>query len=189
MQHTLSAIFTGILFSGAANAAPVHNMLDHTTMLGLADLMPCAQGSRSIACANRPANASDNGHRSWAEAVVAITASINARNNRTNNNGFSIIRGNSHWFRGLNSSVPVTGTLQLTDVPPGAGISNSHIWSEGSGVFADETVTERFDTVYKPGIEYVQTSVAVVPVPAAAWLFGSGLIGLVGIARRKNPIA
>ena len=26
---------------------------------------------------------------------------------------------------------------------------------------------------------------AVVPVPAAAWLFGSGLIGLVGVARRK----
>lgn len=26
---------------------------------------------------------------------------------------------------------------------------------------------------------------AVVPVPAAAWLFGSGLLGLVGIARRK----
>jgi len=27
---------------------------------------------------------------------------------------------------------------------------------------------------------------AVVPVPAAAWLFGSGLLGLVGIARRKT---
>lgn len=27
--------------------------------------------------------------------------------------------------------------------------------------------------------------VAVVPVPAAAWLFGSGLLGLVGVARRK----
>ena len=26
---------------------------------------------------------------------------------------------------------------------------------------------------------------AVVPVPAAAWLFGSGLLGLVGVARRK----
>ena len=26
-----------------------------------------------------------------------------------------------------------------------------------------------------------------VPVPAAAWLFGSGLIGLIGIARRKQP--
>ena len=27
---------------------------------------------------------------------------------------------------------------------------------------------------------------AVVPVPAAVWLFGSGLLGLVGIARRKK---
>ena len=30
------------------------------------------------------------------------------------------------------------------------------------------------------------TDVAAVPVPAAIWLFGSGLIGLVGFARRKN---
>lgn len=29
------------------------------------------------------------------------------------------------------------------------------------------------------------TSVSAVPVPAAVWLFGSGLIGLIGIARRK----
>ena len=29
------------------------------------------------------------------------------------------------------------------------------------------------------------TSVSAVPIPAAAWLFGSGLIGLVGMARRK----
>jgi len=27
---------------------------------------------------------------------------------------------------------------------------------------------------------------AVIPVPAAVWLFGSGLLGLVGIARRKK---
>ena len=30
------------------------------------------------------------------------------------------------------------------------------------------------------------TSVSAVPVPAAAWLFGSGLIGLVGMARRNS---
>jgi hypothetical protein len=29
-------------------------------------------------------------------------------------------------------------------------------------------------------------NMAVIPVPAAVWLFGSGLLGLVGIARRKN---
>jgi hypothetical protein len=28
----------------------------------------------------------------------------------------------------------------------------------------------------------------VVPVPAAVWLFGSGLLGLVGIARRKEEV-
>jgi hypothetical protein len=27
---------------------------------------------------------------------------------------------------------------------------------------------------------------AVVPLPAAVWLFGSGLLGLIGIARRRN---
>ena len=30
-------------------------------------------------------------------------------------------------------------------------------------------------------------NVSAVPVPAAVWLFGSGLIGLVGIARRRTP--
>ncbi len=32
---------------------------------------------------------------------------------------------------------------------------------------------------------FTNPGAAVVPVPAAAWLFGSGLLGLVGVARRK----
>ena len=31
-----------------------------------------------------------------------------------------------------------------------------------------------------------RSSVAAVPVPAAVWLFGSGLLGLVGVARRRT---
>jgi hypothetical protein len=33
----------------------------------------------------------------------------------------------------------------------------------------------------------IRGQVNVVPVPAAVWLFGSGLIGLIGLARRKAP--
>lgn len=38
-----------------------------------------------------------------------------------------------------------------------------------------------------PGVNTTGTiGASAVPVPAAAWLFGSGLLGLVGMARRKN---
>jgi hypothetical protein len=33
------------------------------------------------------------------------------------------------------------------------------------------------------------TSLSAVPLPAAAWLFGSGVIGLIGLARRKMRTA
>jgi hypothetical protein len=38
-------------------------------------------------------------------------------------------------------------------------------------------------------IDDVVLNANVVPVPAAVWLFGSGLIGLVGVARRKKKAA
>ena len=48
-------------------------------------------------------------------------------------------------------------------------------WSVDSGV----------DSVGSVGIGDI-TDITVVPLPAAFWLFGSGLIGLIGIARRKK---
>ncbi len=35
------------------------------------------------------------------------------------------------------------------------------------------------------GLDNFSVSVATVPIPATAWLFGSGLLGLIGIARKK----
>ena len=35
----------------------------------------------------------------------------------------------------------------------------------------------------------INADVSAVPVPAAVWLFGSGLLGLVGVARRKKALA
>lgn len=46
---------------------------------------------------------------------------------------------------------------------------------------ADNWATGKFDNVMVHG-----DRVSAVPVPAAAWLFGSGLLGLTGIARRRK---
>ena len=40
--------------------------------------------------------------------------------------------------------------------------------------------------LYALNLEGTVASVSAVPVPAAVWLFGSGLLGLVGVARRKS---
>ena len=37
-------------------------------------------------------------------------------------------------------------------------------------------------------LDYLLVNTSVVPVPATAWLFGSGLIGLIGLARRKAHV-
>jgi hypothetical protein len=39
------------------------------------------------------------------------------------------------------------------------------------------------------GIAYDQFNFTTVPVPAAVWLFGSGLMGIIGFSRRKRDIA
>ena len=35
-------------------------------------------------------------------------------------------------------------------------------------------------------INYISGTLTTVPIPAAAWLFGSGLLGLIGVARSSN---
>jgi hypothetical protein len=42
---------------------------------------------------------------------------------------------------------------------------------------------------FTPVVNMTTNTAAPVPVPAAAWLFGSGLLGLVGVARRKKANA
>ena len=56
-----------------------------------------------------------------------------------------------------------------------------------SGVDYDTTILTNYGSwkLDTSGMLTYTSNATVVPVPAAAWLFGSGLLGLVGVARRK----
>ena len=62
------------------------------------------------------------------------------------------------------SSTYTSATFDSLGLTPG-----TYEWTWGSGASADSFTL----------------NVGAVPIPAAAWLFGSGLLGLVGVARRK----
>jgi len=77
-------------------------------------------------------------------------------------------------------------TLNFLAVPPPSvstlvvSASTFGGWQDGQA-FAQPVTIDAFNSA--------SIHVNAVPVPAAAWLFGSGLIGLVGIARRKPQVA
>ena len=85
---------------------------------------------------------------------------------------------------GITSDLPDRGAYDpdthdqlgaYTTKPP---VQQTYYSTVNSSPFHDD------DMSLSTGSYLVQTSV--VPVPAAVWLFGSGLIGLIGFARRKT---
>jgi hypothetical protein len=68
--------------------------------------------------------------------------------------------------------------------------------NDGSGWIADSAVVSlganAYSVTFGTGANVIEVDVQVVPavpVPAAVWLFGSGLLGLVGVARKKKAQA
>ncbi len=59
-------------------------------------------------------------------------------------------------------------------------------WGDASGI-ARIRVNDTASNGLVMLINDVTFETAVVPVPVAAWLFGSGLLGLIGVARYKKP--
>jgi hypothetical protein len=49
-----------------------------------------------------------------------------------------------------------------------------------------EGVAGKWDLSHDGTLTWNSAAVSAVPVPAAVWLFGSGLLGLAGVARRKQ---
>ena len=84
----------------------------------------------------------------------------------------------------LDSSVIGSASVRLNDELVGTiSFANPSV----SAVFADPSITQVIQIVNTDAAllnyDFITTPV---PVPAAAWLFGSGLLGLIGVARRKK---
>jgi hypothetical protein len=85
------------------------------------------------------------------------------------------------------SSIEVSLVQNLDSINVGVTLKLNDLLTPTTGSLLDLTTSkwEDFDGGNHP---FISGSVEpnVVPVPAALWLFGSGLLGLVGLARRKK---
>jgi len=81
----------------------------------------------------------------------------------------------------------VGATLTLTDTDQFVlALFDGTTWYENTATYVGaNSYTVEFDTESGSVLTIDVEVIPEVPVPAAAWLFGSGLIGLVGIARRR----
>lgn len=96
----------------------------------------------------------------------------------------------------FNATFSGGGSITLTG---GASFTLGVSWDGGLSWFGDssyalsggspDTYAINFDGIKTDNVPVTATTIAVdlqpVPVPAAMWLFGSGLLGLVGVARRR----
>ena len=95
---------------------------------------------------------------------------------------------------GTAGSLNTTGAANLSNIVySGVNVDLVALASLGGGTStasfqftSPTTLTDLFTTSTTVTSTSFSGSITAVPVPAAIWLFGSGLLGLVGVARRKN---
>ena len=95
---------------------------------------------------------------------------------------------------GTAGNLNTTGTANLSNITyTGTNADLLALFNGGSGInvlsfqfTSPTTLTNLFTNSTSTTSTSFSGSIAPVPVPAAIWLFGSGLLGMAGIARRKK---
>ncbi len=78
-----------------------------------------------------------------------------------------------------------TCTLFPGEFLTSANFENTIYWGGISSITVNDVPLTNYQLISASGADY-RYATAPVPLPAAVWLFGSGLLGLIGIARRKK---
>ena len=97
--------------------------------------------------------------------------------------------GNSFSYVSTDFGTSVEGNILGLSQAIGFDATSQYVlFTPGGGITADFLCPTTDGGCTPPDNDYLvwKGEVNPVPVPAAVWLFGSGLIGLVGIARRKK---
>lgn len=93
------------------------------------------------------------------------------------------------WDWNLRLRDTATGTvgqLVTDDSLPSIDFYNSFPLGSASPIPPQAIIVGNVGNAFFVEAEVTALSAGVVPIPAAVWLFGSGLIGLIGVARRKK---
>ena len=119
----------------------------------------------------------------WNVDDSAVMAAAGAGNTQTGTLDALTTGFDHNWTPGQDGVIGQSGTGSAL-VAAGAGAWTGNLVNFGNvgaawGAFDSNPLSEKFDIT-------VNGVAAAVPVPAAVWLFGSGLLGLVGVARRKK---
>ena len=111
--------------------------------------------------------------------------------------GLTPLTANLDWLNintvGVAGILNISGNVNLTSITYGGTDADLlALANAGSGIqtatfqfTSPQSLTDLFETSSTVSSTSFSGSISAVPVPAAIWLFGSGLLGLVGIARRK----
>ena len=98
--------------------------------------------------------------------------------------------GNMVFSWSANPSIPVASSWDVMNNSGGAPGSigdSATVTVNSATILATSSAFPGFQPFFSGSLEKVSGGgTAPIPVPAAAWLFGSGLMGLVGVARRRR---
>ena len=96
--------------------------------------------------------------------------------------------GNMTFSWSANPSIPVQSSwdVQNPGGAPGAITDIATVTVNSATILPTSSAFPGFQPFFAGTIHKDSGSPPAVPVPAAAWLFGSGLLGLIGVARRRR---